>query len=122
MQPVWIKTTARGKYKYMINPDHIVIKEFKEKLKDEQKPYFKDILDVIADCFPSNSFFNDISSRPEEILIMDDDEKKIRRLVNLLLDTPIGLLDNAKFEERLKKTEPFSSNMEIVKDVLEKRK
>jgi hypothetical protein len=122
IQPVWIKSKARGKFKYMINTDHIVIKEFKEKLKDEQTIYFKDVLNLIADCFPSNSFFNDFSSKPEEILIMDDDEKRIRRLVDRLLDTSIGLLDAVKFQERLKMTEPFSSNMEIVKDVLEKRK
>ena len=106
----------------MINPDHIVIKEFKEKLKDEQKPYFKDILDVIADCFPADSFYNDVSSKPEEISSMDDDEMRIRRLVGFLLETPIGQLGNVQFQERLKGSEPFSSNMEIVKDELKKRK
>ena len=121
IQPVWIRIKARGKYKYMINVDHIVIKQFLEQLEGQKANYFKDVLDVIADCFPSNAFFNDFSSKPEEIIIMDDDEKRIRRLLSILLDTVVGVLDKDAFVKKVEKVEPFSSNMEIVKDILDNR-
>ena len=121
IQPLWIRTAARGKIKYSVNNDHLVIRQFIEKLEDKHRAYFKEVLDVIADCFPADSFYNDVSSKPEDISSMDDDEMKIRRLVRLLLDTPIGQLDNLQFQERLKSSEPFSSKMEIVEDELKRR-
>ena len=76
---------------------------------------------MIADCFPADRFYHDVSSKPEEMSSMDDDEMRIRRLVGLLLETPIGQLEPVKFQERLKGSEPFSSNMEIVEDELKRR-
>ena len=52
---------------------------------------------------------------------MDDDEKKIRRLLSLLLDTGAGVFDKDAFLKKLEKVEPFSSNMELAEDILEKR-
>ena len=86
-----------------------------------QKTYFKDVLGAIADNFPADMFYVDVSSNPKEMSDMDESERTVRRLVNLLLKTPLGNFNNAKFMKELEKNDPFSSNMEIVKDELEGR-
>ncbi len=121
VQPLWLRHIRQGKINYFINTDNILIRKFEEELEKEQKTYFKNVLGAIADNFPADMFYVDVSSKPKEMTDMDENERTVRRLVNLLLKTALGNLNDTQFLEELKKNDPFSSKMEIVIDELEKR-
>ena len=120
--PVWNRRAARGSIIYEINREYPLIEQLFESISFEQKVLLKDLIAVFESNFPADMFFNDFASNPEKIERPEFDENSLERL----LETFVLFWAHEGIEEKdianvLLSTEPFASNREFCKTVLEQK-
>ncbi len=101
----WQREAAKGEIKYLVNKEHLIMKNFSLKLNRDMQYEFTEILDLISKYFPKDALYADLGSKPKQVLsdtkILDIEleDKAILLYENDILD-----IDNIKI---LHNTEPF---------------
>ncbi len=102
----WERISARGEIKYLINQKHPIIENFMQKLDRENQYEFGEILKLIANFFPKDTFYADLGNNPKEV-ILDNElmDKELEDKAMLLYENGMLCIDNI---ETLKYIEPFN--------------
>jgi len=102
----WERHSARGKINYSINKEHPFIKQFNEKLSDEQQNEFNSILQLVGNFFPKDSLYSDLgTNNPKEVNKISISDIELEEMAIMLYNKGMLSIDNI---EELKYIEPFN--------------
>lgn len=118
-EPIWNRSIKDGQILYQINKDHTVIKDYYKSLDREQIKQADLVMSVIQSTFPREIYFSDIASEPEKTSLASLDSNQIEKLLSIFID-PSGKKPTKERLEDILRVDPFSSNIELTKQVFEK--
>ncbi len=120
LEPFWDRTIASGKVSYEIRKIHPLIELFKEKLSDDAKNDFENILKSVESSFPSDLYFNDFANSPENIAPPSISDEELKSIISLFLPIYSPLCSSKdQLGEKLIQIEPMASNSNQTLKVLE---
>ena len=118
--PVWDRIQDKGEIKYRINPNYPMVAEFSSRLPEDMKVGFFNVLEVASAGLPMDAFFADLSSSPNKVVgSATSDESLHQALQAAVKKLRDGKINLAEIKEMLQFVEPFRSNWERTKLVLE---
>ncbi len=118
--PAWERIISDNGISYGINKLHPLVQSFSEGLDKKGQSVFNDIVVMLENTFPKDVFFNDVASEPENVkknVIPDEIIIDIFEMVKK--DVPKEMTLEKKIEWLLER-EPFSSYIELTKDLVKK--
>ena len=120
--PVWNRRARNGRVIYELNRKHPLIQQLLNSVSSEHKKSLKDIMATIETTFPVEMFFSDFASNPEEVENPGIDDKILEAILDRYISfwTTDGTL-NSSMATDLMLTEPFVSNSDLTKQLLEQR-
>jgi hypothetical protein len=114
-EPMWVRTKNDGKIFYQINQDSRLISSLTEDLNEEQFNKFSLLIKSLESCFPTMPFFNDLANNPNELEQPTISEEELFRVINIFKS---DIEDNMYDINSILKIEPFASNKELTKRIL----
>jgi hypothetical protein len=115
----WIRKASHGKVKYVINRDHPFLKEFIDGLTDQVSSDFQDILTLIEDQFPIDTFYSDVSTSPESLAENTIENEKILNLAEMFYSNlKANGMEPGEIIKQFEMTEPFRNYSHIISDYL----
>jgi hypothetical protein len=118
--PVWDRIQDKGEITYCINSDYPMIAEFSSHLSESAKADFSRVLEVVGSALPMDAFFADLGSSPNNVIgNMISDESLYQALQAAVRRLKDGNIRLTEIKEMLQFIEPFRSNWERTKPLLE---
>ena len=120
--PVWNRIASAGTISYQINREHPLVKELLDNVPLSQKILLQNLITMFESSFPTDLFFHDIASQPEQICTPEFDEKDLEMLLDIFVQswTSTGTIKK-ELLEKLLCTDPFASNQNMTRKILEQR-
>ncbi|GJQ60983.1 MAG: ATPase [Melioribacteraceae bacterium] len=115
IHPAWKRVAKNNQIFYQINKEHPIIVKYLEKISENDKENFENILSMIETTFPRESFYSDSASIPEEMIGNTMEKKQIESMLRIFIGD--DKISKTKLNEILQ-IEPFASNQEITKTVI----
>ncbi|MEA4978068.1 MAG: ATP-binding protein [Methanomassiliicoccaceae archaeon] len=109
---VWNKVALNKSYTYELNMEHPVIKEGYDKLEDDAKTWFRDVMKLVAKSIPYNDIFCTMGESKLVITEDADDEEEY-------IGQGIRLLEKGVAMDILRFTEPFMNNPNVIRKLEE---
>ncbi|MCK9323838.1 MAG: hypothetical protein M0P07_07805, partial [Candidatus Methanomethylophilaceae archaeon] len=109
---VWNKVALNRSYTYELNMEHPVIKEGYDKLEDDAKTWFRDVMKLVAKSIPYNDIFCTMGESKLVITEDADDEEEY-------IGQGIRLLEKGVAMDILRFTEPFMNNPNVIRKLEE---
>ena len=116
---VWNRTAGRGKIRYVINREHPLVKSLNKKLDKKKKESLSAFIESVENGFPVETLFVDTAADPQNVIQHLINRDEIRDFIWKTL--PVMLGEGKDYRKKLKeirKTEPYSENLEILDEVL----
>jgi hypothetical protein len=105
----WERYSARGEIKYSINKEHPFIKQFNEKLSNEQQNEFNNILQLVGSFFPKDTLYSDLgTNNPKEINKISIPDIELEEMAINKIKHEREFMTNKEFLKYFKSTEPFN--------------
>lgn len=121
-QPLWVRYSDRTGIRYALNRDHPLVETIENRLDDDSRKAFEDVLLVMERSVPLEAIYADYSSSPqsfEEKAEISHEELK-EKLENLyMLVSSSGSQDKESFVRMVSGLKPFSENRDITQKILE---
>jgi hypothetical protein len=118
-EPIWNRTIASGKVIYDISKKHPLIKSFSNKLNQNERSEFTNIIKSIESSFPSDLYFNDFANSPENVEKPAISIEELEVLLEVFLPTFISIQANKdKIIEEMLRIEPFASFPDLTKKMI----
>lgn len=119
--PVWIRCQDKNEISYSLNVYHPIFKRYTEKLSDQQKIEFNQVLSLIESTIPIDTFFSDISSHPESMSTKSmGDEDFVSLVTKTYLALISGELESNEVRLMMSSAEPFYSNWDEAERIIMK--
>lgn len=121
--PVWNRVASAGLVHYKVNRDHPLLKELLADIPKEKRPFLENVLSMIESSFPTDMFFHDTATRPESLEQPKLQEQELAMLLDVFISSwgaPILSVDQVM--NKLVVTEPFASNRDLTRQILERRR
>lgn len=120
--PVWNRIALGGKIFYQINREHQLVKELLNTVPAQQKALVENLITTFESSFPVDMFFNDIASIPEQVESPKFSEKDLEILLDIFIQSWVSTgTPQSELPEKLLSTDPFASNQDITRKILEQR-
>jgi hypothetical protein len=118
--PVWGRIQDKGEITYRINPDYPMVAEFASRLPEGLRTDFFHVLEVAGSALPMDALFADLGSSPGEVAgNATSDEALLQALQAAVKRLKDGKVSLAEIKEMLHFVDPFRSNWERTKPLLE---
>jgi hypothetical protein len=105
----WERNSARGKINYSINKEHPFIKQFNEKLSNEQQNEFNNILQLVGGFFPKDALYSDLgTNNPKDINKISIPDIELEEMASSKIENEREFMTNKEFANYFKSTEPFN--------------
>jgi len=119
--PLWKRNIHRQGIRYSLNQEHPLLMIVQNRLDEEGKAAFEDVLTVIGHSLPLEAIYADYSSSPhdfeeKEEIPYDAMKTKLQHLY--LLFSGSGSLDHVSFSRIIMSLKPFSENPGITQKIL----
>lgn len=121
---VWDRIAVRGQIRYRINRDHPLLARLLRHEEEDVSNAMRACVAAIEHAFPVTSFGNDFRTHPDDVHQTITDSDEFREFLSPAIMTML-LESDGKVEdmiEKLRKTEPFKQNWNIVEEFLKERK
>jgi len=120
--PVWNRIASGGTISYHINREHPLVTKLLDIIPAEQKAFLGNLLTMFESSFPVDMFFNDISSKPEQVENPRFKEKDLETLLEIFIQSWISAgTPEDELAEKLPSTDPFASNQKVTKKLLKQK-
>jgi len=117
----WERQSARGKINYSVNPEHPFIKQFSEKLNNEERNEFNNILHLLGSFFPKDALYSDLgTTNPQEINQSSIPDSELEAIARNKIKKERDFMTDKEFINYFESTEPFTVYSESWKEFVEK--
>lgn len=120
--PVWTRVASAGLVYYKVNRNHPLLKELFASLPEEKRSFLENVVLMIESSFPTDMFFHDTATHPESVEQPKLQEQELAMLLDVFVSNwDTSSLSTGQVVDRLLETEPFASNRDLTRQVLERR-
>lgn len=117
--PVWNRVAAEGKIFYGINRHHPLLLNFQKQIQKQQQQEFKDLITVIENSFPNESFYSDLANKPESMTKPSFEKDQLASLLDNLINQMLSNgVPKVEIADRLLSIDPFVHYAEGIKILL----
>lgn len=123
--PLWERHPDRNGIRYFISRNHPLITTIENRLDEDDRTAFEDILSVIERSIPLEAIYADYSSSPQSFEEKEEITYEAMRdkLQNLYMLMSIsGTMDKENFARMIYGLKPFSENIDMVQKIIEELK
>tara|TARA_B100001063_G_scaffold59522_1_gene53751 strand:- start:7672 stop:9129 length:1458 start_codon:yes stop_codon:yes gene_type:complete len=120
LEPFWNRNVVSGKVSYEISKSHPLIDSFKNKLGDDLRNEFVNILSSVESSFPSDLYFNDFANSPENVVKPRVPTEELKSIIKIFL--PIyknEKLSKEQIVEKITQIEPMASHIDLSLKIIE---
>jgi hypothetical protein len=117
--PVWVRKAKGGTIVYEINNDHPLLTELSNQLPITSRALLTNYLKIVEAGFPTNMFYNDMASKPEEVRQPALDKDDLTMLLDVFLNTWSSTeMTEDEMVGKILLIEPFASQTQLVRQIL----
>jgi len=116
--PGWKRIAKENQIFYEINKDHPLILSFQKQNSEDRNQLMSCILAMLESSFPRESYYSDVSDKPESVKNINIDKEKIEIMLKYLIGEEYP---NSESLRVILETQPFASNIEITKSIFKEK-
>jgi len=118
-EPLWIRKAVDGKVKYEISRTHPIVKSLEESVSDDSRQLLRDLIGAIESRFPTESFFNDVAGKPENLGQSEIDKGSMERLALTYIENlKAAGMPTHEISRQVLEADPFSREPETIENIL----
>ncbi len=120
--PVWIRKAVGGAVVYQINREHPLVIEMLAKTPADHREFLEQVITMFEVGFPTDLFFNDVASTPEQVDKPKFDEQALELLLDVFLNRWASSgMSNTEVVEEILHIDPFTSNKILTEEILKRK-
>ena len=118
----WTRSAKNQQIRYSVNRTHPIIRGLLDRLKGEERAHFQSVVRLVERNFPIDAIFADASSSPQGINQSATNREEFEQFLADTVPIILAQCDElSQLQDKLRETEPYSSNWEMVEEYLRSR-